>query len=117
MSNPEIVRLQTELAWAQRDTELANTLLDAVLDEAALHHQENQESWLHISAAREREQHLAEEVQLITAMNFRLSDRLKAAGLLFDDDGPMNELKLVDAQIAALTQHRERLLRDQAALI
>jgi hypothetical protein len=114
MSNPEIVRLQIELAWAQRSAAEMKDALTVVLDAADLYRRLADMWELDAFATRDRENYTAEQNRIITAMNDRQAARLEAAGLSFDVDGPMDDLRLVDAQIEALTKHRARLLHDQA---
>lgn len=113
--NPEVVRLQIDLSYAQRLTADLHEALDVVVDAADHYRRMADMEAQNASVARDQADYALEENQLLGDMNVRLSNRLEDAGLVFEVGGPMDDLRLVDAQLQALTEHRELLLKQQAA--
>lgn len=115
--NPEVVRLQIELSYAQRLTADLSEALDVVVDAADHYRRVADMEAQNASVARDQADYALEENQLLGDMNVSLSTCLENAGLAFEVGGPMDDLRLVDAQLQALTEHRELLLKQQGVLV
>lgn len=113
--NPEVARLQIELSYAQRLTDDMKDAMVVVLDVADYYRRLAEMEALNADASLERADYALEEAQLIGDMNVSLAERLEDAGLLFAIGGPMDDLRLIEAQLQALTEHREQLLKRQSA--
>ena len=120
-ANPEILRLQIELAYAHRDADDLEDSLDVALETADYYRRTADMERLHADIAWDCADHALEENQLLHDMNERQGNRLEDAGLAFEVGGPMDDLRLLDTQIKALTEHRELLMQkeqnEQAVLV